>query len=479
MDAIRHFAGYGLETAKWVVILFFMSQNLFSVLLLVLSAFGVFQFVRASRHEILSVLSLSEILPPISVLVPAYNESKTIVDSVHSILSLNYPRFEVVVINDGSKDSTLDMMKEHFQLYPIIPLYDETIETKPVRSLYRSKKYSNLLMIDKENGGKSDSLNSGINLSSSPLICAVDADTVVDEHALLHMVRPYLLDPGRVAGVGGTIRVANGCVVEGGRMAEIGLSKSWFVRVQVIEYIRAFLFGRLGWNSLGGPLIISGAFGLFRKDLVVRAGGYRTDTVGEDMDLALSLHELDGPRDSRYAIVFVPDTVCWTQVPEDFKTLRRQRERWQRGLSESLTHHRRMMFSPKYGFTGVVGIPFAFFGEMLSPLMETLGYISIAVGYAIGRVDLQFTFLFFLLAWGFGIVLSDAAILLEEVSYHRYSFSQMVSLFVATVLEGIGYRQINLWWRLSGLIQFLTGKKGWGGMQRQVFSPVAGGPSGT
>lgn len=476
MDELRFLVGHWLRFADWSVLFFFFGQNLFSMALLVLSGFGVFHFVRSSRHEHLSVVSLSEILPPIGVLAPAFNEEKTIVDSVRSILSLNYPQFEVVVVNDGSKDRTLEELRKAFRLYPVIPLYDERIPTKPVRLLYRSKLHPNLMVADKENGGKSDALNCGINLTSVPLICAVDADTLVEESALLRMVRPFLMDPARVAAVGGTIRVANGCEVEGGRVTRVGLSKSWFVRIQVVEYIRSFLFGRLGWNPLGGPLIVSGAFGLFRKDLVIRAGGYRIGTVGEDMDLVLSLHELRDKRggsDSRYTVVFMPDTVCWTQVPEDMETLGRQRERWQRGQTESLIHHRRMLFAREYGWIGMVGIPFSFFGEMLAPLLEILGYAGVAAGYVLGVIDIYFALLFLLVAWGFGILLSASAILLEEMSFHRYSFSDMMNLFCATLVEGFGYRQINLWWRLKGLFRFLSGRKDWGQMRRKEFRPAA------
>ncbi len=468
-----------LRFADWAILFFFLGQNFFSMMLLILSGFGVFHFVRASRHEILSVLSFSELLPPIAILVPAYNEQQTIIDSVRSMLSMNYPKYEVVVVNDGSTDGTLDALKKAYLLYPVIPLYDEMIPTRPLRSLFRSKSHPNLIVADKENGGKSDALNCAINLSSNPLICTVDADTLVEEQALLGMVRPFLMDPGRVAAVGGTIRVANGCGIEGGRIARVGLSKHWFVRIQAVEYIRSFLFGRLGWNPLGGPLIVSGAFGLFRKDLVIRAGGYRTGTVGEDMDLVLSLHELEMPSrnnsraagrpPSRYKIVFVPDTVCWTQAPEDLKTLARQRERWQRGQTESLIHHRRLLFSFRHGLIGLVGIPYSFFCEMLAPLLETVGYVIVLAGFFLGIVNLQFAFLFFLVAWGFGVILSVAAIVLEEISFHRYSFPDVLRLLAAAILEGFGYRQLNFWWRLKGLAQFLTGKKGWGKMRRVEF----------
>lgn len=470
MDTLKFLAGHGLMLTDWLILIFFLAQNFFSILLLILSGFGVFQFVRSSRLEITSILGLSEILPPVSVLVPAYNEEKTIVASVQSMLALNYPRFEVIVINDGSKDRTVDELKHAFQLYPVFPMYDEEISTKPVRSLYRSKTQKNLVVIDKANGGKSDALNCGVNLSPYPLICAVDADTLVEELALLRMVRPFLIDPAKVAAVGGTIRVANSCPIDRGRISDIALSGSWLVRIQVVEYIRSFLFGRLGWNLLGGPLIVSGAFGLFRKDLLIRAGGYRRETVGEDMDLVLSIHNLDHPKGGRYSVIFVPDTVCWTQVPEDLETLSRQRERWQRGQTESLVHHRRMLFSRKLGFIGLVGIPLAFFGEMMAPLMEVFGYIGIAAGYALGVVDVYFALLFFTIAWGFGVVLSAAAILLEEASFHRYAFRDVLKLLAATVLEGFGYRQINLWWRLKGLYYFARGKHDWGRMKRQSFT---------
>jgi cellulose synthase/poly-beta-1,6-N-acetylglucosamine synthase-like glycosyltransferase len=212
---------------------------------------------------------LSDSTMPISLLVPAYNEETTIVENVRSLLSLHYPNFEVVVINDGSSDGTLKAVVEAFGLAPVQRYFKETVKHRPIRSLHGSARFPRLLVVDKENGGKSDALNTGINLSRKPVFCAVDADSVLEADALLRAIQPFAERPDRVVAVGGTIRLANGCAVRSGRVVDIGLPRSLLALLQVTEYLRAFLMARLAWSHVNALMLISGAFGIIRRDVAI------------------------------------------------------------------------------------------------------------------------------------------------------------------------------------------------------------------
>ncbi|PYO91230.1 MAG: glycosyl transferase, partial [Gemmatimonadetes bacterium] len=347
------------------ILVYFLVLNSFYAVLLMLSIPEIWEQTRLAEDEDFQRLMQSDALPPITVLVPAYNESATIEASVTAILTLEYRNYEVVVVNDGSKDDTLEQLRHAFDLYEIPRVYPETIATKPLRALYRSRSRSRLLVLDKENGGKADSLNAAINASRFPLVIAVDADTLIEPDALLRLTRPFLL--GReIAAVGGTVRVANNCTVKDGRVTDARVSPKPIPGIQVVEYLRAFLFGRLGWNRLGGNLIISGAFGLFRKEYVVAVGGYHTNSIVEDLDLVVRMHRHLRRSKIKYEMPFIPDPVAWTEVPESLKILSRQRERWHRGLITAMWQYKSMLFNPRYGRVGLLAMPFYAFGEMLA-----------------------------------------------------------------------------------------------------------------
>src|SRR5213594_4326928 len=321
------------------ILLFFLVLNSFYALLLVLSIPEIWAQTRLAEDEDFQRLMQSDALPPISILVPAHNESATIEASVTAILTLEYRSFEVIVVNDGSKDDTLERLRHAFDLYEVPRTYPEPIPTKSLRAVYRSRTRTRLLVIDKENGGKADSLNAGINASRFPLVIAVDADTLIEPDALLRLTRPFLL--GReIAAVGGTIRVANACTVKDGRVTDARVPAKVIPGIQVVEYLRAFLFGRLGWNRLGGNLIISGAFGLFRKEYVMSVGGYHTQSIVEDLDLVVRLHRYLRGKKIKYEMPFIPDPVAWTEVPESGRILARQRERWHRGLIAAMWQYK-------------------------------------------------------------------------------------------------------------------------------------------
>jgi cellulose synthase/poly-beta-1,6-N-acetylglucosamine synthase-like glycosyltransferase len=406
--------------------------------------------------------------PAISLLVPAYNEAATIAASVHSMLQLDYPEFEIIVVNDGSRDDTLQVLQREFGLVPFPQAYRIAVPVKEVQGVYRSPRHHNLLVIDKANGGKADALNAGLNAARHPLFCAVDADSILQRDSLQRVVRPFLQD-AQVIAAGGTIRIANGCRISHGFLERIGMPRNLLARIQIVEYLRAFLFGRLGWSPLNAMLIISGAFGVFRRDTVIEVGGYRHDTIGEDMELVVRLHAHHRLRRKPYRIVYVADPICWTEAPENLKVLRNQRVRWQRGLMESLWAHRRLLFHPRSGAVGWIAYPAMLLIEGLGPAIELLGYVLMAAAFASGLISWQAFGAFMLLALGLGLMLSASALLLEEMSFHLYpSWRHLGALIGAMLLENLGYRQLTAWWRLRGLALWLARRKAkWGEMRRR------------
>jgi cellulose synthase/poly-beta-1,6-N-acetylglucosamine synthase-like glycosyltransferase len=336
--------------------------------------------------------------------------------------------------------------------------------------MYRSLTHRELLVIDKGNGGKADAVNAGINAARYPLVCVIDADSLLEEHALTRAVLPFIEDPTTIA-AGGIVRIANGCRVEDGRVVHVGLPSSPLACFQVTEYLRAFLAGRVAQSVMNGLLIISGAFGLFRRDALMAVGGFRTDTVGEDMEVIVRLHRLFREKKEQYRIVFRPDPVCWTEVPEQIGTLARQRNRWQRGTLQSLSRHRKMMFNPRYGVVGMCAMPFFLIFEALAPVIELAGYVVTIGALFLGLLDWRYAELFFLASVVYGAVVSVAAVVLEEVSFRRYPrLLDLLRLAMYGVLENFGYRQLTLWWRLRGTWDFLMGRAEWGTMVRRGFS---------
>lgn len=408
---------------------------------------------------------------PVSIIVPAYNEEAGIIPSVRSLLSINYPTFEVIVVNDGSKDNTLEKMVEQYEMVEIQKVVRKQVETKPIRKMYQSKLLPNLFLIDKENGGKADALNVGLNFSHYPYICSLDGDSVLERDAFLKVMKPIIDSNEEVIASGGSIRIANGCHIENGNILKIGLTKHPLVVMQIIEYLRAFLMGRIGLSRHNLLLIISGAFGVFSKHWVVQAGGYKTDTVGEDMELVVRLHKVTREKGLDKKIVYVPDPVCWTEVPEDIKFLRRQRRRWHRGLFESLWTHRKMMFNPKYGSIGMISFPYFWVVEFFGPIIELLGYLYIIFSLFFGGIYIEFAILIFLLSCLYGSLFSMASVLLEEWSLRKYpKVSDVVKLFLYSMTETLWYRPLTVFWRCEGIWQMIKGDKSWGEMQRKGVS---------
>ncbi len=442
---------------QWIFLAYFVGINLGYLMQNVIAAIGIRKYLQTSeQYEAENVFSALDI--PISVVVPAYNESASIITSVRAMLQLEYPQYELIVVNDGSSDDTLEKLIEEFDMREFPEAYRARVESKPVRSVYRSTRIRNLRVVDKENGGsKADASNAGINACRYPLVCVVDADSVLQPDSLRRVVRPFLEDPTTVA-VGGTVRIANGCTVKQGFLEKVGLPRNFLALVQVVEYLRAFLFGRMGWSPINGLLIISGAFGLFHKETLVEAGGYNPNAVGEDMELVLRLHRLMKAKGKPYRITFVPDPVCWTDAPENLRDLKSQRVRWQHGLGQSLALNRSLIGDRDGGAVSWVAIPFYLIFELFGPIIEVAGYVFIILCAWMGWLSWPEAAIFLGLAVGLGILLSTSAIMLEELSFHMYPKArQLALLYLIAVVENFGFRQLTAIWRFQGLVRWFRG----------------------
>ncbi len=456
-----------IEGVQWVFLCYFVLLNLTYLGLSLLALAGLRRYMggRSAAERVYSHLQV-----PVSLVVPAYNESGTIATSVRALLQLRYQQFEVIVVNDGSTDDTLDVLRREFGLEPFPEAYRVQIKTRPVRGIYRSRQYPNLRVVDKENGGgKADASNAGINAARYPLFYCGDADGVLDPYSLEHVVRPFLEDPHTVA-CGGSVRIINGCSVRGGVLEKVGLPRNPLALVQVVEYLRAFLGGRMGWSAVNGMLIVSGAFGVFHRDTVVAAGGFRADVIGEDMEMTVRLHRTLSERRTRYRVAFIPDPVCWTDAPEDFGTLAKQRKRWQRGLAESLWTNRKICFARGSGAAGWLAYPFFWLFELLSPIIEVGGMLVMALATILGMLSPSSFLAFLTAAFALGLVLSATALLLEELSFPTYPrIRDTLLLFLVAILENFGYRQLIAWWRLQALVGWWMGREiHWGQMKRKA-----------
>jgi cellulose synthase/poly-beta-1,6-N-acetylglucosamine synthase-like glycosyltransferase len=412
----------------------------------------------------------AHIAPAITIIAPAYNEALTVVESVEALLALEYPEFEVIVVNDGSSDDTLQKLIERFDLHAVARLCDRAAPHAPIRGFYASPRVRRLLVVDKENGGgKADAVNAGINASRTPLICITDADTLFESDALLRAVWPFIDDPLTVA-VGGTVAVVNGSKVRGGRVIEVRLPSNFVALIQALEYQRAFAVVRLGLSRLRAVSIISGAFGLFRRDAVIEVGGYSLGTVGEDMELVVKLHRLFRERGRPYTMRFIAEAVVWTQAPESLGDLGRQRTRWQRGALETFWKHRALSFNPRYGPVGLIKFGQIIVLDVLGPIVAVMGYVFIPLCWAFGLLSYEHFLAFLAAVFAFGILTSALSLTFGQFILGRLERPGFMAIMgVVAVLENFGYRQLCNFWRIQGWWQYLRKHEQWGPMTRQEF----------
>src|ERR1700682_5516985 len=458
-----------LEVSNQILFFYYLLSNLGYLMMLIIALKTSAAHLRRLESIPLNWIKGSPLAPPISILVPAHNEEKSISTAVRNLLDLDYPQLEVIVINDGSADSTLQVMQQEFRLRLVRAVYVPQVTSAPVRGLYRSDVDARLLVVDKEPAGsKADAVNAGLNAATSPYVCVVDADSGLERDALLRIMVPILADPKRVVAVGGIIRVLNGSEIEGGNLRRVRLPRKSIEVIQVIEYLRAFLIGREAWAQGNMLMIISGAFGLFRTDLVRAVGGYRPRAIGEDFDLVARLHRHMLEKGADYQIRFVPDPMCWTEVPSDLKSLGRQRARWQKGLLDVLWPNRDMLFRPRYGRIGCVAFPYLWLFELFAPVVEIVGIVTIVLAACLGVLSREFFLQFLIFGYAFATMISIGSVLQEEITYKRYNdWQDVIRLVSYCFLEHFPYPQMDMIWRLQGLWQYLRGDFVWRPLKRK------------
>ncbi|WP_339705075.1 glycosyltransferase [Algoriphagus aquimarinus] len=462
-----------LEILGFIFLFLSFSVIVLYMLIMILSAMEMRDHRRKNRFADYQDIITSPLAPGVSILAPAYNEGESIVQNVKSLLSLHYGKFEVIVINDGSKDETLTKLINAFELQLTDFAYHEEIEAKPVRGIYKSKNrsYNRLLVIDKENGGKADALNAGINVSSKEILACIDVDCILSHESITRMVRPFMEETNRkVIAVGGVIGIANNCDVQDGTVTNYRVPTTLLGKFQVIEYCRAFLMGRMAWTRINGLMLISGAFGFFKRDLVVEVGGYFPKTVGEDMELVVRMRRHMEERNIPYRVSFVPDPLCWTEVPESEEILSRQRNRWIRGTIETLQLHKVTALNPNYGVMGLVSYPYWSVFEKMAPVLELLGVLYTITLIIIGDFSAFYFIALFIVLYLLSILVSSFSILYEQVSYNNYKDKKDLNKLILTVfLEPIMIHPKIVLWGLKGHWDFIKGKGGWGHMIRTGF----------
>jgi len=454
----------------FVITMYFVLWNGSQFALGGVAAVNVWRYHRR-RNPRARVLAAHLASPPlVSVIMPAFNEALTVAESVRALLALDYEAREIVVVNDGSSDDTLAILQRTFHLVAAPLAFEQPLKTAPVRGVYRSVDEPGLVVIDKQNGGcKSDAANAGINAASGVAVLVIDADTVLEPDALSRAALPFLEDPATVA-VGAYVGIANGCRIEEGRVTDVAMPRSWLARFQIVEYMRSFLLFRIACASYNGLTLISGAFGLFRREAVIDVGGYDHTAIGEDMDLTIRLQKFFRAQRRPIRIAFDPYPLCWTQAPEDRRSLRAQRCRWRRGLLQVLWRHRDVIGNPRFGIVGLGVLPYTTFFEGLGPVLEFSGYVVTTVAALLGLLNWHHYRVMLAVSIFFGIAATLLAVFLSDIASRRYMRGRDFALLLTVaILENIGYRQLNSWWGCVGTIQALTGKGGWGPMKRRAF----------
>jgi cellulose synthase/poly-beta-1,6-N-acetylglucosamine synthase-like glycosyltransferase len=452
-------------------IYYLLSNLIYLALLLVAIVKNVRHHQRLGSFR-LELVKTSPYTPPITLIVPAHNEERSIVHSVGALLRLDYPDLEIIVVNDGSSDGTLQQLQRAFRLQAARILYVADLPTAPVQTIYRSLQQQRLLVLDKVAAGcKADAINAGINAASSPYVCVVDADSILEKESLIRIMAGVFADPDKVIAVGGIVRVLNGSRIVNNQIEEVRLPRKPIEMLQVIEYLRAFLVGREGWASFNMLPIISGAFGIFRTDLVKQVSGFRTYAVGEDLDLVIRMHRHLHEEHHPYHIDFVADPTCWTEVPTDLSSLARQRARWHKGLMDTLWPNRDMLFRTKYGRVGWMVLPYMWIFELLAPVIELVGYATILLAAMLGVLSKTFFLQFLLFGYVFATLISIGSVLLEEMTVRRYGgWDEVARLLIYCFFEHFPYRQMTMVWRLQGLWQYLRGDLKWGAIKRVGIS---------
>ncbi len=466
-DLLLDFFTYGIMIYTIVLIGFYIFIAYYSI-------GEARQYLLRSGFTDYNLLATSEHAPSLSIIAPAYNEGATIIENVRSLLSIHYNNYEVIIVNDGSKDDSLQKLITVYDLVEEPYFIKSHIATKPVKAIYKSKNpvYKRLVIVDKVNGGKADALNVGVNIASHQYVVCIDVDCILEQDAMLKLTKPFLESGDvRVIATGGVVRIANSCEVRDGKIVQVHLPEQFLPRMQTLEYIRAFLLGRMAWSRLNGLLLISGAFGAFDREIVIKAGGYDHSTVGEDMELVVRMRRYMEEHRLPYKVAYIPDPLCWTEAPSTFKILGRQRNRWTRGTIETLKIHRVMFFNKRYGVLGLLSYPYWFFFELLAPIIEFTGFVFFVVFALLGLIDWQFFGALFLFVYAFAILYSVFAILMEVMTFNQYKKRrEILKLLMTALVEPFIFHPFVVWAAIKGNIDLLRKKKAWGEMSRQGFA---------
>lgn len=461
------------------LVVYFVIANSVYIILLLISLKGSKERLDLWEIKTQTLLFEHDLLPSISIIAPAYNEEVSIIESITSLLNLKYPKYEVIVVNDGSKDKTIQVLVDHFELERKHPFFKLKLKTKALRGVYVNKNIPNLIVIDKQNGGKADALNLGINVAKNDYICGIDADSLLDEDALLKLMSVTLDQSTDFVALGGNIVPVNGCMVDQGKIEHSGLGKKPLVRFQTLEYLRAFTTGRIGWSKIKSLLIVSGAFGLFQRKSLLETGGYLTisgelkkDTVGEDMELVVRLTYQALKQKKKYRVEYVHHANCYTELPSDLRSLLKQRNRWQRGLLDILSYHRKILFNPKFKQPGMIGFPYFFIFEMVGPFLEIIGYLALIIGLSLGILNGPLIVVLLAVTVGFGIVISLFSLFISERRNAFYSNKETLLLILIAVIENFGYRQLISIQRVFSTFSALRENGSWGSQNRQGFKKI-------
>lgn len=465
---------FGLLNGYHIFMLIFALSIMSSYIILgSISIFSLRKYLKENSFVNYQVILNSEMAPRLSLIAPAYNEAMTIEENVQSLLSLNYNNFEVIVVNDGSRDNTLQLLIKAYGLVAVDNEVAGEIPTKQIIQVYKSrnKAFKKLTVIDKVNGGKADALNVGINFSENPYVVCIDVDCILEKDALLKLAKPYLeLSDSRMIATGGVVRIANSCTSDGGRLVKIRAPQKYLPRIQVLEYLRAFLLGRMAWSKLDGLLLISGAFGMFDKEIAIKAGGYNPATVGEDMELVVRMRRYMIENNFKYSVFYIPDPICWTEAPESFTVFKKQRSRWTRGTMETLWAHRKMFLNPRYKILGIISIPYWTFFEYLAPLLEITGIIVSIYLIYYGLISWKLLLLVTVMVYVFAVLISCLALLTEEYTYSQYTrIKDFKRLLVAAFIEPFCFHPVTVYAAVLGNWEKIRGKNGWGEMKRSGF----------
>ena len=466
---------YALIKFYEVFVAFFsITYILFYIVLSILSYTAILSYLRYQKYINDEIIIRSNHILGVSVVAPAFNEGVNIVYNVKSLLSLTYPKFEVIIVNDGSTDDTLAKLIEEFELVKVDFYYQEKIVTQPVRGHYKSTNpiYSKLLVVDKENGkSKADASNAGINTSKYPLFLCTDVDCILKRDTILKLAKPFMENDIQVIATGAGIRISNSCEVKDGFLIKVHFPKDWYPRFQELEYVRSFLFGRMAWSQINGLLLVSGGLGMFDKDIVIKAGGYWHKSLGEDMELITRMRKYMHENKKKFLIKYIPESLCWTEVPGNREILLRQRVRWARGLIQTLYLHRKMFFNIKYGQTAFLILPFFFAFEFLVPIIELFGVISLIASFIFGIMNVEFLIVVSAFVYIFYLLITLISILIDDHLYKNYAnYKELLILVVMAIIEPFVYHPFNVFASLKGYWNFYRQKEQkWGVMVRKGF----------